>query len=64
MSGMLASYIATVTAFSVVNFTALPTTVRWLWPTAVGIPLIVVWIRYYRVRFRRRGPAAAAAATG
>ena len=28
MTGMLTSYIATVTAFSVVNFAFLPTTVR------------------------------------
>ena len=40
MQGMLGSYIATVTAFSVVNFTFLPTTVRWLWPIVVGTPLI------------------------
>lgn len=53
MGGMLGSYIAAVTAFSVVNFTFLPTVVRWLWPTAVGVPLIVLWISYYQVRFRR-----------
>jgi hypothetical protein len=57
MSGMLGSYIATVSAFSVVNFTFLPTAVRWLWPTVIGTPLIAVWIGYYRVRFRRT-PAA------
>jgi hypothetical protein len=53
MGGMLGSYIATVSAFSVVNFTFLPTTVRWLWPTVIGTPLIVAWITYYRIRFRR-----------
>lgn len=53
MGGMLGSYIATVSAFSVVNFTFLPTAVRWLWPTVIGTPLIVVWIAYYRIRFRR-----------
>jgi hypothetical protein len=56
MSGMLGSYIAAVTAFSVVNFTFLPTAVRWLWPTALGVPLIVFWITYYRVRLRRGQP--------
>jgi hypothetical protein len=53
MSGMLGSYIAAVSAFSVVNFTFLPVTVRWLWPTAIGTPLIAVWITYYKIRFRR-----------
>jgi hypothetical protein len=56
MGGMLGSYIAALTAFSVVNFEFLPTAVRWLWPTAVGTPLIVLWVRYYRVRFRRGQP--------
>ena len=53
MGGMLGSYIAAVSAFSVVNFTFLPTAVRWLWPTAVGTPLIAIWITYYKIRFRR-----------
>jgi hypothetical protein len=56
MGGMLGSYIAAMTAFSVVNFEFLPTTVRWLWPTAVGVPLIALWVRYYRARFRRGQP--------
>jgi hypothetical protein len=43
MTGMLASYIAAVTAFSVVNFTFLPATPRWLWPTLLGTPLIAAW---------------------
>jgi uncharacterized membrane protein len=53
MGGMLGSYIATVTAFSVVNFTALPITVRWLWPTAIGVPLIFAWVAYEKARLRR-----------
>jgi hypothetical protein len=63
MTGMLGSYIAALSAFSVVNFTFLPTTVRWLWPTVLGTPLIVLWITYYRRRFaaRRRQPSVAAA---
>jgi hypothetical protein len=62
MTGMLASYIAAVTAFSVVNFTFLPTTARWLWPTLLGTPLITAWVTYYRRRFaRRQAPEAAAA---
>ena len=51
MTGMLGSYVAIVSAFSVVNFAFLPTTVRWLWPTLVGAPLIVAWVSYYRARF-------------
>ncbi len=59
MGGMLGSYIATVTAFSVVNFTFLPTAVRWLWPIVVGAPLIALWITYYKLRFRRATGATA-----
>jgi hypothetical protein len=54
MSGMLASYIATLTAFSATNFRFLPTAVAWLWPTVIGVPVISVWVRYYRRRFRRK----------
>ena len=62
MTGMLASYLAAVTAFSVVNFAFLPTTVRWLWPTLLGSPLIALWVTSHRRRFaRRRTPEAAAA---
>src|SRR5207244_11968839 len=48
MIGMLSSYIATVTAFSVVNFTFLPPVARWLWPTLVGTPLVTIWVSYYK----------------
>lgn len=51
MANMLGSYIAAVTAFSVVNFAFLPPPLRWLWPTLVGTPLIAIWITYYRRRF-------------
>jgi hypothetical protein len=63
MGGMLGSYIAAVSAFSVVNFTFLPTTVRWLWPTALGVPLITAWITYYKIRFRGASGARAEAVT-
>ena len=63
MTGMLGSYIATVSAFSVVNFTFLPTTVRWLWPTVIGTPLITLWIVYYKLSFRRRAGEPAEVAT-
>jgi uncharacterized membrane protein len=51
MGGMLGSYIAAVSAFSAVNFHFLPTAVRWLWPSAIGIPGIFIWIAYYRRKF-------------
>ena len=63
MSGMLGSYIAAVSAFSVVNFGFLPIAVRWLWPTIVGTPLIALWISYYRGRFGRWRPSAGSAPT-
>src|SRR4030095_15565321 len=57
MGGMLGSYIAAVSALSVVTSASLPPAVRWLWPTIVGTPLIALWIRYYRIRFgRARAP--------
>ncbi|HYJ03823.1 MAG TPA: DUF2306 domain-containing protein [Chthoniobacterales bacterium] len=51
MTRMLSAYIATVTAFSVVNFKFLPPVPRWLWPTVVGTVVIIVWTRYYRRKF-------------
>jgi uncharacterized membrane protein len=54
MNVMVASYIAAVSAFSVVNFSFLPPLVRWLWPTAVGVPLLEIWIRSYRKKFTER----------
>ena len=37
------SYIAAVSAFSVINFHFLPRAVRWLWPGTVGVPGIFIW---------------------
>lgn len=51
MTRMLAAYIATVTAFSVVNFPFLPPVARWLWATVVGTVGIVIWTRFYRRKF-------------
>lgn len=48
LTRMIAGYIATVTAFSTVNFGFLPVVVRWLWPTAVGVPAILLLLRRYR----------------
>lgn len=62
---MTGAYIATVTAFSSVNFHFIhPIWLRWLWPTAAGGALIYFWTTTYRARFakaraaRAGGPAA------
>lgn len=51
MTRFLAAYLATVTAFSVVNFQFLPYLWRWLWPTVIGVPLILIWQVYYKRKF-------------
>ena len=63
MTGMLASYIAAVTAFLVNNARHMgfggPIWVWWLLPTIVGVPAIATWTRYYRAKFNRKlAPAA------
>jgi uncharacterized membrane protein len=60
MAGMIGSYIAAVSAFSVVNFHFLPVEVRWLWPSAVGVPGIFIWVGYYKRKFGRTGKASGA----
>jgi hypothetical protein len=52
-TGMIAGYIATVSAFSAVNLEMLPTLVKWLWPTALGTPVIFLLVRYYRRKFAK-----------
>jgi uncharacterized membrane protein len=51
MQGMIGSYIATLSAFSAVNFYFLPDILRWLWPTLLGTPLLILWERYYKKKF-------------
>jgi len=55
MEGMLVSYIAALTAFSAVNFESFPRAIVWLWPTAVGAPIIMIWTSYYRRKFAEGG---------
>ncbi len=55
LGGMIGSYIAAVSAFSVVNFHFLPRAVRWLWPSAIGVPGIFIWVGYYKRKFGRSG---------
>ncbi|MBL0258759.1 MAG: hypothetical protein IPQ03_15045 [Bacteroidetes bacterium] len=52
---MIGAYIAAVSAFSAVNlnFVWLPTTIQWLWPTLIGVPLMMMWIRSYRKKFSK-----------
>lgn len=45
---MIAAFIATVSAVSAVNLTSTLGILAWLWPTIVGVPLIVYWSRTYR----------------
>lgn len=63
MRRMLGAYIATVSAFSVVNFTVLPPVARWLWATAVGTVGIALWTRHYRAQFQRTGGTPAASSS-
>jgi hypothetical protein len=53
MVGMVASYIAALSAFSAVNlnFDWLPTAIQWLWPTILGTPLLSRWVRSYKQKF-------------
>ncbi len=55
MVGMVASYIAALSAFSAVNLTFdwLPASIQWLWPTIIGVPLLRRWVRSYRNKFSK-----------
>ncbi len=55
MVGMVASYIAALSAFSAVNLTFvwLPTSIQWLWPTVIGTPLLRRWVRSYKNKFSK-----------
>lgn len=44
---MIGAFIATVSAVSAVNFTSMLGIGAWLWPTAVGVPLIYYWSNKY-----------------
>ena len=51
ISGFMASYIAAVSAFSVTSLHVIPFPYNFLWPTGLGVPIIVWWHR--RVRGQR-----------
>jgi hypothetical protein len=54
MKGMVGAYIATVSAFSAVNLHFLPPVVRWLWPTIIGTVGLVIWVGYYKKKFKNK----------
>jgi len=56
MGGMLGSYIAALTAFSAVTLSRFigNSIFVWLWPTAIGVPGLIIWITYYKIKFRRK----------
>jgi hypothetical protein len=54
MTGFLGAYVATVTAFTVVNFRFLSFYWRWLGPTLVGTLGITIWRTYYARKFKRQ----------
>lgn len=62
MQGMIASYIAAMTAFSAVNLGHWfgPAWWVWLWPTILGVPAISLWTRYYKKKFAPKPKQAAA----
>src|SRR3984957_6949312 len=62
MQGMIASYIAAMTAFSAVNLTHRFGAAWWvwLWPTIVGVPAIAVWTAYYKKKFLPKPKSAVA----
>jgi uncharacterized membrane protein len=57
ITGMLGGYIATVSAFSAVNFGPwfpwMPSWLVWLWPTLIGAPLISLYSAFYRRKFAK-----------
>lgn len=63
LGNFIGSYIAAWTAFSAVTLSQVlhnHAIYIWLWPTAVGVPAIVLTIVYYKRKFAPRVPVAAA----
>lgn len=48
ISGFMASYIAAVSAFSVTSLHFIPFPINFLWPTLLGVPVIIWWHRRVR----------------
>ncbi|MCC3154842.1 hypothetical protein Q3A66_17075 [Hymenobacter sp. BT770] len=56
ISGFLASYIAAVSAFSVTSLRFIPFPYNFLWPTLLGVPVILWWHRRVRSQPVRVAP--------
>lgn len=56
IGGMIGGYIATWTAFLVVNISFLPALLTWLGPTAIGLPVIIYHIRRVRQKPVKSNP--------
>lgn len=50
---MLGGFIASVTAFSTQVMHFMPGVIQWIWPSLVGVPLIIYWIRTYRKKLEK-----------
>jgi hypothetical protein len=48
IGNMIGGFIASVTAFSSQVMYFMPGIMQWLWPTFVGVPLIIYWTRSYQ----------------
>ncbi len=48
IGNMTGGFIASVTAFSANVLSFMPGILQWMWPSLVGVPLIIYWIRTYR----------------
>ncbi len=62
LGNFIGSYIAAWTAFSAVTLGPYfhnASLLVWLWPTAIGVPSIVLTVAYYQRKFRRRRAAVA-----
>jgi hypothetical protein len=65
LGNFIGSYIAAWTAFSVVTLPRiLPHAglLLWLWPTAIGVPAIVITTIYYKRKFAPKGKVVASTA--
>jgi hypothetical protein len=45
---MIGGFIASLTAFSTQVLFFMPEALKWIWPSAIGVPLIVYWQRRYQ----------------
>ena len=50
---MMGGFIASVTAFSVQVMHFMPGVMQWIWPSLVGVPLIIYWVRTYRKKLEK-----------